>query len=107
MMRTPDQQQQAESTPLLAERPSDFPHQKRGKTIMLSLIWRVLLTTLVIVFILFAIFFVVVLFKAPKSSRPIPSQGPSDGNLGIGFHLTTGYTYVDIHCPKQAKFMYQ
>ena len=62
MVKIPNQQQQLENTRLLAEGPPDIPFQKRRrKTIMLSLIWQVLLTTLVMVFILFAIFFVFLL----------------------------------------------
>lgn len=57
-------------------------------------------------FIIVVVFFVVVAFKAPKSTRKLPDDGPSDGELGVGFHLTTGYAYVNVFLVL-IEFMYE
>jgi len=88
------QRQQPENTPLLEEeaRPSDIPRQnRRRKTNVMYSIFKGVLATVVVFFIIVVAFSTVVAFKAPKSTRKLPDDGPSDGELGVGFHLTTGY----------------
>ncbi|KAH8811303.1 hypothetical protein F5884DRAFT_854664 [Xylogone sp. PMI_703] len=87
-------QQQAENTPLLEEdaRPSDIPRQSRQrKTSVMYSILKGVLAILVVFFIIVVVFLVVVASKAPRSTRKLPDDGPSGGELGIGLHLTTSY----------------
>lgn len=94
-----EQQQQAENTPLLVEEasPSDTERQiRRRKISVMYSIFKGLLATAIVLFIIVLVFFIVAGSKAPKSERKLPDDGPSDRELGVGFHLTTGYAYVDV-----------
>lgn len=97
--RQPQTEAEAENTPLLEEEagPSEIPRQSRRRqtTVMYS-IFKGVLATVVVFFIIVVAFLVVAAFKAPKSTRKLPDDGPADGELGIGFHLTTGYAYVNV-----------
>ncbi|RYC59804.1 hypothetical protein CHU98_g6406 [Xylaria longipes] len=83
----PNQQPESDfSTPLLAAQPSPKPVTKRRRTRLVSTICKVLVAALV----LFLVTIFCLLVFMPVRHR-IQREGPSNGNLGIGFHLTTAY----------------
>ncbi|KAE9374830.1 hypothetical protein N431DRAFT_557054 [Stipitochalara longipes BDJ] len=85
----PNQQPESDlNTPLLAEQLSSTLRTKGRKSNLVPTICNVLVAALTI-FIVLVIIFCFLVFMWPK--RQVRSEWPSDGNLGIGFHLTTAY----------------